>query len=121
MTGIRKITATGQSDINGLRACRTPALENGNPDALRLRRKREAQGSRRGLLAHCQGTEHEEKCFAGLGGQMQPAQFGHPDRVGPQDERCAAVMAQHLLGRPPGIAVTPGIDTEQTLGGQIPA
>ena len=110
-----------QRDIDGLRARRTPAFENGDPDALRLRRKREAQRRRRCLLAHCQGTEHEEERFAGLGGEVQPPQFGYPDRVGPEDQRRAAVVAQHLLGCPPGIAIAPGIDAQQALGGQIPA
>ena len=110
-----------QRDMDGLRACRTPALDNGDPDALRLRREREAQGGGRGLFARCQGTEHEEKRLAGLGGQVQPPQFGYPDRVSPQDQRSAAVVAQDLFGRPPGIAVASGIDAEQTLGGQIPA
>ena len=110
-----------QRDIDGLRAYRAPAFENGDPEALRLRRKREAQCGRRCLLAHCQGTEHEEERLAGLGSEVQPSQFGHPDRIGPEDQRGAAVVAQYLFGRPPGIAIAPGIDAQQALGGQIPA
>ncbi len=114
------MTVIGQRDINPLRACRTPAFEDGNPDALSLRSKRETQGGRRGLFACCQGTEHEKKRLAGLGGQVQPAQLGHPDRVAPQNQCSAAIVAQHLLGGPPGIAIASGINAQQALGGQIP-
>jgi len=67
-------------------ALRSPAFEETDLDAARLRPEREAQRRGRGILRGRQRAHHEEQRLARLRGQVQPAQVFPAHMVLPEQQ-----------------------------------